>query len=135
MFKYDNMTGKVMKDQLEGAAIDILDMLKEALHFDYSIHVSTDGTVGNLNRRTGKWSGAIGELWNKVRSARPRHLPGTSPTPPRYLPGTSPAPSPSHPPSPPRHLPGSPAFPLFPLPFPQVLYLRCYTSKVKSSRA
>ncbi|XP_031560849.1 glutamate receptor 2-like isoform X2 [Actinia tenebrosa] len=67
MLKLDNVTGGVRgRPEFEGAAIDILDKLKEALHFDYVIYKSPDGTVGNFNSRTGRWNGAIGELLNET---------------------------------------------------------------------
>ena len=53
-------------ESFEGFLIDILDRLSHDLDFEYKIRPNTWG-YGMLDRKSGNWSGLVGELVERVR--------------------------------------------------------------------
>lgn len=50
----------------EGFCIDMLNAIAKALGFNYEIYEVEDGHFGAVDEKTGKWSGLVRELIDKV---------------------------------------------------------------------
>jgi hypothetical protein len=59
----DNATSPV---QLKGFCIDMLRVISEMVGFKYEIYLVEDGVYGIRDPDTGKWSGLVGDLIDKV---------------------------------------------------------------------
>ena len=53
-------------ESFEGFLIDIIDHLAHDLNFEYKIKPNT-GEYGMLDRKSGNWSGLVGQLVERVR--------------------------------------------------------------------
>lgn len=53
-------------DRYEGMGIDVIQELAALHGFNYTFKVQTDGSSGNPNKRTGSWTGMIGEVLSGV---------------------------------------------------------------------
>lgn len=62
----ESSTMKTGNDRYEGFAIDIIHELSKILHFNYTFVEQIDKDYGNPDPKTGKWSGMIGRIMNKV---------------------------------------------------------------------
>ena len=66
---------------LDGVAKTVINVLRQAIGFDYEIVTPQDGTIGLYNETDGTWSGILGMLKRGVSklnlySIRGRHIQG-----------------------------------------------------------
>ena len=54
-------------DPYEGLCIDLINRLSQDLHFKYNLTLVPDGRYGNLDEKTKRWNGMVGELIAGVR--------------------------------------------------------------------
>ena len=57
----------VIDHGFEGYCIDLLDEIAAMTGFSYRLHIVGDGGYGSLNRKTGRWTGMVGEVIEGVR--------------------------------------------------------------------
>lgn len=59
----DKLSGN---DRYEGMGIDVIQELASLHGFNYTFRLQTDGSSGNPDKKTGKWTGMIGEVLSGV---------------------------------------------------------------------
>lgn len=66
MLKEDVNPSSNKTKEFKGLSIDILDKMREALKFNYEIHLVPDGNFGVKDRLSGQWNGVVKEIIDKV---------------------------------------------------------------------
>ena len=66
MVKEDVNPSQNKTKEFIGLSIDILDKMREALKFNYEIHLVHDGKFGVKDRLTGQWNGVVKEIIDQV---------------------------------------------------------------------